>query len=837
MANPWEMDWGNQQAPATPPGGMTVGTPKPKKPEVREVGGSLGIVGDDGSFTPTYTPPKDATGGSTTEGERKGGAFLKRALGAYQQYEKIGLGPRGVVNNVVNEVSPVVANNLPTWAGGNDPSRQQSTAAENEFLTAILRQDSGATITPDELEGQRRIYFPQPGEDGPEIIEAKRQARLRALEGLIGTSGGAADPEATAAVQQLLNPQPQAPTDNQTPNGTVIHDNSGATGNIDLSRDGTHTETNPALAGVNGQVNELIKQGASNGVILKLLKDRGADTQALMAVNQKLNEIRQFQKNNPEYNGDFQVDLERYDAPNTAWNNVAQSPLGAYAVAAGDTVTGGHLDNVVGAMGGDAEMANLGVQLSRQESPKASFAGDLTGGAMLYGAGAGALRAAGVPAAEGAVGAFAPRAIAGDAALGGYVASGQGGTQAVDLGNVAKGAALGAGVGAGTRGAFNTVGAAISPTGGDLAPLYEAGVKPTVGQRMGAGNWVGRSLNRMEQGFGSVPVAGGIQRGGRNAAVGEMQTGAFNQALQELKPFNEVLGRDVSRLPKGVKKGKQAHAFMQKTFDEAYDKARSGMQFAPDEQFAADVDALAPDVGMLFPQSQAVVKNLSNEIGAKVRASGGNLNGDQFKIIVSRLGKKIGALRSQNGGDTELADVLESMKTAIEDAARRQSDPAAVRLLDAADAGYAKAVIIENAGRARGGEAGEFNGTQLDAAVQRTDKSRRSRAYLRGEANMQKYGEAAKKLGDELPDSGSAERILAAGGLASLAHFASPLTLAPWAADTIANAPGIRQGLSALMAPRSEAIRPYADKGRTLFELLGRYGAPVAVSPATTPSK
>jgi hypothetical protein len=52
-----------------------------------------------------------------------------------------------------------------------------------EFLTAILRQESQATIRPDEMRDYGKVFLPQPG-DQPRDIERKRGARVRAIEGL-----------------------------------------------------------------------------------------------------------------------------------------------------------------------------------------------------------------------------------------------------------------------------------------------------------------------------------------------------------------------------------------------------------------------------------------------------------------------------------------------------------------------------------------------------------------------------------------------------------------------------------------------------------------------------
>lgn len=55
--NWWEADEAVDGAPAPSSGPVTLGTPRKPKPQIRQVGDQLGIVGDDGSFTPTYTAP------------------------------------------------------------------------------------------------------------------------------------------------------------------------------------------------------------------------------------------------------------------------------------------------------------------------------------------------------------------------------------------------------------------------------------------------------------------------------------------------------------------------------------------------------------------------------------------------------------------------------------------------------------------------------------------------------------------------------------------------------------------------------------------------------------
>lgn len=65
---------------------------------------------------------------------------------------------------------------VPEWA-------QQAQAAKLNFITAVLRKESGAAIPPSEFDAEDRKYFPQVG-DGPNTIKQKERARELAVEAL-----------------------------------------------------------------------------------------------------------------------------------------------------------------------------------------------------------------------------------------------------------------------------------------------------------------------------------------------------------------------------------------------------------------------------------------------------------------------------------------------------------------------------------------------------------------------------------------------------------------------------------------------------------------------------
>ena len=73
---------------------------------------------------------------------------------------------------------------------GLSPEAQSFAFASLNFVTAVLRRESGAAISKSEFEDAYRTYFPQFG-DKPPVIQAKKNLRKVVLENLIADSGNA----------------------------------------------------------------------------------------------------------------------------------------------------------------------------------------------------------------------------------------------------------------------------------------------------------------------------------------------------------------------------------------------------------------------------------------------------------------------------------------------------------------------------------------------------------------------------------------------------------------------------------------------------------------------
>lgn len=818
-----------QSAPQSAPPAFIPGTPKPdaqptpfqiedqqmqRNRDARQQAQWEASHNPDGS-----EKPKIVSDGKPTEYQAKSAGFLGRLMDAESTIANVPADSKDARSNVgqwFHEAMPGIENQF------NSPERQSFDQAARNFIAASLRQESGAAISKEEYTNQYRIFFPQPG-DGPELIKQKADARSQAIEGFKIAAGPLASrAEATVA-------PPSAGQTNAPP--------SFAPGEPEMKANtsGFKQEDDPALvqAGVSKAYAAMLQQNTEPGQAITKLREMGVTDPEVLKVAAAQLAYRRKNPNTPldQYKfpaiDDRAVPLSGFSQ--TINDVVGNDPsgLGGYLVGAGQFLSGNTLDN----MSSNPEQARASMDVLRTQSPNAMAVGEVSGGIM------GALSGEAALARMGMSGGIARGALA-DTAMGAGNGAG-----AADDGNRFAGAAMGGGAaltGSLAGGALaKGIGRAVSPSGGGMNALYEAGVRPTLGQRVsnagggkGFKGMAGRAINATEEALQSVPLVGSAIRGARQEARDQFQVGAFNEALREVG----------EKLPKGVGPGTVAHGYAQKTFNRVYAEARKEMQFVGDKEFTDEITGLADEIGSLGPQNSSRLKAiLKNRVANKIDDTG-SANGDAYKRMVSGLDEQIRTI-GKDPQAMELTSVLSKVKGAVEAAARRHSPKESVDLLDAADAGYAKFVRIEEAARRRGGDAGTFSPAQFDSAVQNTSGGVRSKAYLRGDALMQDYANAGRGLDDKLPNSGTADRVMAgyavgapaAGG----AIFLSPQVAAVLGAIGTAYAPGVRKVVKGAMAPggpKSKAVRVQLEKRA---RLLGRTGAATggAASLETSPGQ
>jgi len=525
-----------------------------------------------------------------------------------------------------------------------------------------------------------------------------------------------------------------------------------------------------------------------------------------------------FAKQNPTYKNSL-AEATR-TVPTTPLQQFAASPAGAFVAGVGKAGSLGLADEGLAALqpgdysiNRDANAAKLAQIAALNPAP--DMAGQLLGGAAA-GFGMAGLASKVPGAAGGLLGARTPlpsllsrEGVIGDTAYGaGYGAGTENDNR---LHGALTGGALGAAGGIAARGAVNGLASAISPTGGAMRPLYDMGVRPSIGQRLGG------VANTIEEKLQSVPLVGDAIKGTRDRARDQYQLGLFNDALGHLN----------LRLPDGMRPGHAPHAFAQDAISNAYDSALSNMTAVADGSFGQDLGSLQQKLGTLRPESQSQFNKIWSGSVAR-RFQNGQLSGEAYKDAESELGKKVAAIRSNPTGDHELAGALEDALGALRGSAVRNSPPEAVGALNAADAAHAKIVRLEEASR-KAGEPAEFSPTQYNTAVKTASGGVRNRNYLRGDALNTELAALGTRLGDKVSNSGSIDRLLATMAVGG-AGYVNPTAAGVLGGLGALNAPGIRNGVTELMAPRANPIFDRAaDQLRQRARLGGMFGAPLAL--------
>lgn len=181
---------------ATPVAGVAAAVPA-------AAGGSRGSANVTDSAAPAVAGARTQLMGKTpalTESQGNATAFgmrMSEAHSVLKNLESKGETGTGVIGGTVGGVVGLVPwigdkltagvdnifNVLPGVLGGYSPEQQQVLNGRINFITAVLRKESGASIQPSEFATAERLYFPKPG-DSDVVIKQKQRARELAIEAM-----------------------------------------------------------------------------------------------------------------------------------------------------------------------------------------------------------------------------------------------------------------------------------------------------------------------------------------------------------------------------------------------------------------------------------------------------------------------------------------------------------------------------------------------------------------------------------------------------------------------------------------------------------------------------
>lgn len=154
-----------------------------------------------------------------TETQSNATAFGMRAAEAnniLKDIEKSGTTTTGGIRNVVSGTLgaiPLVGENLESKSYSalnflSSADQQKTDQARRNFISAVLRKESGAAISPSEFANEEKKYFPQIG-DSNKVIKQKQEARDLAIKALEIQAGPTGAKSIKAQQDSKLSPQDQ----------------------------------------------------------------------------------------------------------------------------------------------------------------------------------------------------------------------------------------------------------------------------------------------------------------------------------------------------------------------------------------------------------------------------------------------------------------------------------------------------------------------------------------------------------------------------------------------------------------------------------------------------
>jgi len=377
-----------------------------------------------------------------------------------------------------------------------------------------------------------------------------------------------------------------------------------------------------------------------------------------------------------------------------------------------------------------------------------------------------------------------------------------------------KQAGVGGAFGAATPMVTGAISRIISPkasTNANLNLLKSEGVKPTIGQTLGG------FANRAEEAGMSLPFVGDAISSARNRAKDQFNQAAINRAT---KPIGEKVQGS----------GTQAVQEAGDLIGAAYDKAKNSLGgFKIDPQANTELSQLRMlATSGLQGRERSTVSNYFNDYLKRP-----SLTAESFKELDSKLTSDIAKFGGGDAYQQKVADALKEVQRIVTDNAKR-ANPKAADALAKADEAWANLVRVEGASIGAKGTEGVFTPGQLLTAVRGADKSVRDRSTARGTALMQDLATAGQSvLGNKLPNSGTADRMIYGGGLLGLGAGGManlPLTAAGVGAGLTAYTPQMQALLRGLVSSRPQGAKSVADAFEQSAPFLIPGGAQMGLS-------
>ena len=348
-------------------------------------------------------------------------------------------------------------------------------------------------------------------------------------------------------------------------------------------------------------------------------------------------------------------------------------------------------------------------------------------------------------------------------------------------------------------------------------------------------------------------IAGGMTQSLENKAthlpfMGDQITSARKNALATWNTAtgNRVLAPLGMKVEEDVKPGVDLVSHVGDKVSQAYKDAHKGLEFTVDPEYVASATGtLKKYAERLKPedaeQLRGIVKSIvdsrlfsveKKEIPAEWDLFGTSVvkeaksvservpkevSGKDLQTIRSELRSEARAFRnSRNPGDNSIGRALEDIDFDLGESLAR-TNPESAEALQKADTAYAMLVRMEEAAAKRVASGGVFTPGDFLSAVKQTETGVRNKAFSRGDALLQRWGQEAQTVLPGSADSGTAGRN-AVNMLTGIGGYAlDPHTLV-----------GLGAGMIPYTAPGISAINKVARSGRPTLGATAPY-IPAAV--------
>ena len=320
--------------------------------------------------------------------------------------------------------------------------------------------------------------------------------------------------------------------------------------------------------------------------------------------------------------------------------------------------------------------------------------------------------------------------------------------------------------------------------------LRQRGIPLTTGQTLGD------FTSRLEQRAASLPLVSDMIRARRIDAETGLNMAALNDAGQSIGFTPTRIGRegiaDLMGDPAAQTRG---------AINDAFDNAVAGRTFSQDAPLINDVNAAAARATRLTPElrdsADQALRNTFDPL-----ANNNAISGQEWQSLRSDLaGYRAG--QTGPGFPAQYRGIMDDAIGALDSLATRQGGPEVVQGLQNANRAYRLGNVVRDAAYRADGSDYRFTASQLQDAVKASQ-----RKFPGDNPLLDLADNAQRVMGQSVPNSGTADRLMQAGAFTGLAGIGGTIGLAtggdaqsagtgaaiPTAAMILAALGGTRQG-------------------------------------------